>query len=234
MIIRILMFPVMLLIVLYCVIALIMPTMKNISAEKANIEQKTLALEESNARLTKVKSMVSSVAAHEEEKDFVMDFVPNDQREEILLSDVSQLAEKSGIDLFSVGFSEGRQDVRSAAATDGRPYLIEGKMIASGSYEGFQKFYDELFHLKRLYTFKTVELTKADQEKKEGEEATQNQILSGVISFAYGYIPGQVKIDPSQAQRDINYEKIDMVMNSSAQTDPLMAEPQKRDNPFMP
>lgn len=234
MIIRILMFPVMLLIVLYCVIALIMPTMKEITAEKDTIEQKMTERDGAQQRLDKVKTIVASVNSHDAERGFVMNFLPTDQQEEILLSDVSQLATKSGVSLFSMGFAEGRSDVRSAASSDGRPYLIEGKMIASGSYENFEKFIAELFHLKRLYAFKTIELTKGEQEKKEGETAPQPQVLSGVISFAYGFIPGQVHIGPNQVQRDVDYDVINTIMRSSAQTNPLKAEPQNRVNPFLP
>ncbi len=237
MIIRILMFPVILLLVMYFVIGQVVPIWKSVSAEKQLIIQKEESLAAANSKLNSVKSFVQSVKSHSTEVDFVNDFVPNDQREEILLSDVSQLAEKTGVSLFSMGFAEGRQDVKSSAATDQASYLIEGKMLVSGTYESVKKFSNELFHLKRLYAFKTFELTKVEKkDAKEGEEdaVPQEQLLSGVITFAYGYIPGEEKIDPTYFNQVVDYDLIDTVMNSSAETDKLVTEPKQRVNPFLP
>ncbi len=235
MIIRILLFPVILLLVLYFVIALVVPTTRSISAEKKTVEQRTIALDTAQKKLGDVKAYVQEVSSHSREKDFVSDFVPNDQREEILLSDISQLAEKTGVSLFSVGFSEGRQDVRSSAAADEKAHLIEGKMIVSGTYENFKKFSHELFHVKRLYAFKTFDLTKVELEKKEGEENTpQEQMLSGVVSFAYGYIPGQAQINPTTFTQKTNFDFIDGVIKATTQTKPLESRPTNRSNPFLP
>ena len=148
---------------------------------------------------------------------------------------ISQLAKETNISLFSVGFSEGRHDVRSGAATDGRPHLIEGKMIVSGSYDNFQKFTHKLFRMKRLYTFKTFDLTKSEQEKSDDEEAVpQDLMLSGVISFAYGYIPGVGSIPPTSIGNPINFDLINTVMNATANTEPLVTEKTNRPNPFLP
>ncbi|MFA5986250.1 MAG: type 4a pilus biogenesis protein PilO [Parcubacteria group bacterium] len=237
MIIRMLLFPVILLLVLYFVIALVVPTSRSISTEKKTVVQKKEMLAKAQEKQKNVNAFVDTVKSHPEEKSFVMDFVPNDQREEIILSDISQLAEKSGVSLFSVGFSEGRQDVRSSAAADQQAYLIEGKMIASGTYEEFKKFSYELFHLKRLYAFKTLELTKVEKEKSEGGAAVdmqQEQMLSGVISFAYGYIPGQAQVNPSTFDQKTDFDSIDTVMKATAQTNPLVSQSTNRPNPFLP
>jgi len=235
MIIRILLFPVILLLVLYFVIAQVVPSAKAISATKDSIEQQETTLATARKHLNKVTSFQQDIQAHSAEMDYVMNFVPNDQREEILLSDISQLAEQTGISLFSVGFSEGRQDVRSGAATDGRPYLIEGKLIASGSYDNFQSFMHKLFRMKRLYSFKTFDLTKNEQKEVEGEEAVpQELMLSGVVSFAYGYIPGVGTISPASIGDSINFDLISTVMNATSNTEPLVAEKSNRPNPFLP
>lgn len=237
MIIRILLFPVILLLVLYFIIAQVVPSAKAISATKDSIEQQEETLAMAQARLDKVTAFQQEIESHSDEMDYVKDFVPNDQREEILLSDISQLAEETGISLFSVGFSEGRHDVRSGAATDGQSHLIEGKMIVSGSYDDFQEFTHKLFRMKRLYTFKTFDLTKSEQEEKndEGEEAVEQELmLSGVISFAYGYIPGMGEISPSSIGNPINFDLINTVMNATANTEPLVSEKTNRSNPFLP
>lgn len=235
MIIRILLFPIILLLVLYFVIGLVVPISKAISAQKILVAEKQKTLDRTNQRLNAVNAFVDEVNAHPDEQEFVMDFVPNDQREEIILSDVSQLAEKSGVSLFSVGFSEGRNDVRSGAAGGGA-YLIEGSMIVSGTYDNFKKFSHELFHMKRLYKFKTFELAKVEEEKKEGEEtpASTEKQLSGVISFAYGYIPGEAELDVASFTGEADFDFVNNVMTATTQTKPLVSQPTKRANPFLP
>jgi len=235
MIIRILLFPVILLLVLYFIIAQVVPSAKAISATKDSIEQQEAALARAQERLDKVTAFQQEIELHSAEMDYVMSFVPNDQREEILLSDISQLAEEANISLFSVGFSEGHHDVRSGAATDGKTHLIEGKMIVSGSYDDFQKFMHKLFRMKRLYTFKTFNLTKAEQKENDDEEdVSQTLMLSGVVSFAYGYIPGVGAISPTSIGNPINFELINTIMNATANTQPLVTEKTKRPNPFLP
>lgn len=236
MIIRILLFPVILLLVLYFIIAQVVPSAKAISATKDSIEQQEETLVMAQARLDKVTAFQQDIESHSDEMDYVRDFVPNDQREEILLSDISQLAEETGISLFSVGFSGGRHDVSGGASENGQSNLIEGKMIASGSYDSFQDFTHKLFRIKRLYAFKTFDLTKSEQEKKdEGEEAVEQELmLSGVISFAYGYIPGMGEISPSSIGNPINFDLINTVMNATTNTEPLVSEKTNRPNPFLP
>jgi len=235
MIIRILLFPVILLLVLYFIIAQVVPSVNAISVTKGSIEKQEAELAKSETRLKKVTAFQQDIEMHDAEMDYVMDFVPNNQREEILLSDISQLADETNINLFSVGFSEGRQDVRSEASTDGKPYLIEGKMIVSGTYDEFQSFMHKLFRMKRLYSFKTFDLTKNEQVKEDGEEAVQQDLmLSGVVSFTYGYIPGVGAISPASIGDPINFDLINTVMNATANTDPLVVETKNRPNPFLP
>ncbi len=236
MIIRILLFPIILLLVLYFVIAQVVPTAKAISTIKESIVQQQTKLKTAQERLDKVTAFQQNIDSHSSEMDYVKNFVPNDQREEILLSDMSQLAEESGVNLFSVGFSEGRNDVRSGATAGEQSFLIEGKMIVSGTYDNFQKFTHKLFRMKRLYLFKTFDLTKAEQKKQEGEEAgtPQDLILSSTISFAYGYIPGVGSISPTEIGNPINFDLIDTIMNATANTNPLVTEKANRSNPFLP
>ena len=234
MIIRILMFPVILLIVLYIVIGRVVPTAKLISADRVEVAAKTQELAEARDKLNRMNSFATSVEQHPEQRDFVLHFVPNNQREEIILSDVSQMAQDAGLWLFSVGFAEGRQDAQSGATAQNRANYIEAKMIATGSYDAFKKFADQLFRIKRLYAFKTFELSKQNQVQKEGEAPVSQDVLDGVVSFTYGYIPGQAHVDPVTFNPTVDFDKIDTVMNAATQTDPLVAEPQERPNPFLP
>lgn len=234
MIIKILLFPVLLLLVLYFVIAQVVPTAQSISAKKDDIVKEEVKLQQAIEDVAKAEAFKSEVAAHPDEQAFTMDFVPNDQREEILLSDVSQIATNTGISLFSMGFSEGRSDVRSDAATDNRPHLIEGKIIVSGTYDNFKQFMHQMFRIQRLYSFKTFDLTKVEQEEPEEGETKSELMLNGVVSFAYDYIPGMGVVSSSAAQQSIDYDLIKTVMDASSDTDPLVTEMHHRSNPFLP
>jgi hypothetical protein len=225
----------MLFLMMYFTIGLMVPYYKEIAAQRVVNDQKEKSRDLALERQREVSQYVSDVASRDTEQEFVMDYVPNDQREEILLSDIAQLAENTGISLFSVGFSEGRDDMRSGTASDSRVNLIEGKMIASGSYENFKRFMNELFHMKRLYSFKTFDLTKADQEETDEAGAPpQEQMLSGVISFAYGFIPGTARVDAANFDASTDFTLIDTIMNASAQTAPLVSTSANRANPFLP
>ncbi len=124
MIIKMLLFPVVLLLVLYFIIAKIVPATQDISATKSNITQEEKKLTIANEQLKKIENFKQQIQQHPDEVDYTMDFLPNDQKEEILLSDISQIAEKNNISLFSVSFAEGGQGVRSSAKTDGSARLI--------------------------------------------------------------------------------------------------------------
>lgn len=234
MIIRILMFPVVLFIVLYIVIGRVVPTVKNIGATRTEIATKKAELSEANTKLTKIKEFSASIDSHPQEQAFVLQFVPNNQREELILNDISQMANAAGVSLFSVGFAESRQDALSGATASNRANYIEAKMIATGSYESFKNFADQLFRIKRLYAFKSFELSKQNNTTKEGKDAATQDMLDGVISFTYGYIPGQAHADPSTFQPIADFDDITTVMNAATRTEPLTPEPQHRPNPFLP
>lgn len=231
MIIRIMMFPVILLLVLYFAIALVVPTYNAIAAEKILIGQKEQELAKAELQQQKVSSFIDEVKAHDTEKEFVLNFLPNDQQEEILINDIAQLAETTETSLFSVGFSDGGD----STTTKQTAQLIEGRMIVTGTYESLKSFMEQLFHIDRLYTFKTIDIAKAEETKGDDEEEDQGpQFLSATMSFAYGYIPGEAAVSPTIFNQEIDYDLIDTVMASVAQTNPLVAEPQNRENPFLP
>ena len=236
MIVKMLAFPAILLLVLYFAIVHIVPTAKNISKANQAIVEREKSLLTAKEQLGKVKAFQQEIDEHSTEVEYISEFVPNDQREEILLSDIAQLAEESGVNLFSVGFSEGRANTASGATSKSR--LIEGKMIASGTYDNFKKFAHKLFRIKRLYGFKTFDLSKVEQKKQkedEGEE-TQNSelLLNGTISFTYEYIPGKVQVSSGDIGQSIDFNLIDTIMSSTAQTNELVSEPNNRKNPFLP
>jgi Tfp pilus assembly protein PilO len=231
MILRILLFPVVLLLVLYFAIAQVVPTYQAIKAEQSNKEQKQKTLAAAEKKLAQVNQFVSDVESHSEEKDFTLTYLPNDQREEALINDIWQIAELSGetFNLFSIGFSDGGGTGQVSGHT---ARLIEGRLIVSGTYEEFQRFFDQMFRLDRLYTFKTIDLTKP--ERKEQEEQEGPQILSGTVAFAYGYVPGEVAIDPTVFEQNIDYELISTIKDAVAPTEPLVTHPEQRNNPFLP
>lgn len=232
MIIKILMFPIILLLILYFAIAQVVPTYESIQLGKAKKIELEKDLQDANDRADQIDAFVQSVRSHASEKEFVLDFVPNDQKEEILINDIVQIAENSDIDLFSIGFADGGNTKKVSGHTAN---LIEGRLIVSGTYNGFQKFFDQMFRLDRLYAFKTIDLVKPDKkEDAEGGEVQSEQMLNGTVTFAYGYAPGRIAVDPAVFSSDINYKLIGTVMQAVAPTNPLVAEPQNRENPFLP
>jgi len=239
MIVKMLIFPVILLIILYFSIAFIVPTAKLIPKAKEDIAQKEATLAKAKKQLGEVQAFQQDIDGHPAEVEYISDFVPNNQREEILLSDISQLAKESGVNLFSVGFSEGR--AKTVSKSDGetdinQAQFIESKMIASGNYDSFKKFAHKLFRIKRLYDFKTFDLSKVEQKKNEDGEEQQNSepVLNGTISFTYEYIPGKAQVSFNSIGKSIDYELINAIMNSTSQTSPLVPEPNNRKNPFLP
>ena len=95
---------------------------------------------------------------------------------------------------------------------------------------------NKMFLIKRLYQFKTFDLTKIEQEKIEELEGEEKQelMLSGVLSFAYSYIPGVGTINPTNIGDPIDFDLINTVMKATAQTELLKTEESYRANPFLP
>ncbi|XLQ20408.1 MAG: type 4a pilus biogenesis protein PilO [Candidatus Moraniibacteriota bacterium] len=231
MIIKMLMFPAIILLILYFAIAHIVPTSKAITSTQNTIVKKQVELQIIRDDAAKTEQFKKDIESHPEENAYVLKFVPNDPREEILLSDISQLAEESNVNLFSIGFSGG--DINSNSKDAATTKYMEGKMIVNGTYEELKDFSDKLFHMKRLYSFKSIDLTKADKDSEDGE-VQQNLTLSSVISFTYGFVPGLATITSSQIGDDVNIDLINIVKNSTAETDTLKSEPEERVNPFLP
>jgi Tfp pilus assembly protein PilO len=229
MIIKILLFPVVLLLVLYFIIAKVVPTAQAITTAKKQIEIETMNLDKATQQVQKAKAFEQEVQSRTQEKTFLMDFVPNNKKEEILISDISQLATSTNVNLFSIGFSKS-----SSSADSNKPQSLEGKMIVSGTYESIKQFMHQLFRIKRLYGFKTLDLTKIEQEKAEDGQPQSELMLSGVVSFSYDYISGVAEVSPAIADEEINFSLIDTVMNAIATTQPLNTEEKYRANPFLP
>lgn len=228
MVIRILLFPVVLMLVLYFVIVLIVPTHDAITAEKKIIVQKEKTRDAVKAKQNQVAEFISGVNTHPAEKEFLLDFLPQDKQEETLINDISQLAEKTEVSLFSIGFTNGESTTKSVQ--DVR--LIEGRMIVSGTYENLQAFMDQLFHIDRFYAFRTSSIVKPEQDKvAEGQDS---KYLNGTINFAYGNMPGVATINSTVFDQKIDYALIATLLNTAAQTDPLVPEVQNRTNPFLP
>jgi Tfp pilus assembly protein PilO len=233
MIIKILLFPAVLLLVLYFIIAQVVPTAQDISRTKKEITKEEQKLQQAQEDVARAEAFKTEVASHPQEQSFITKFIPNNQKEEILLSDVSQLATQNNINLFSMGFSQGRK-ATNGDSTSNESYLIEGKMIVSGTYEDMKQFMHQMFRIKRLYAFKTFDLTKIEQDAPEDGEPVPTLLLSGVVSFAYGYMPGMGEVSSSAAQQSINFDLITTVMNASSDTKPLVTETKYRINPFLP
>lgn len=221
-----LMFPAILFLVLYFVIMQVVPTAQSISVTNKSIIDEEAKLVKTEKQLNDIQNFKSDIQSHSSEQEFVADFVPNDQREEILLSDIAQLAEETNIELFSVGFADGnsKTDIRT----------IEGKVIASGTYDNFKEFMNKLFLIKRLYQFKTFDLTKSEQGDEEDTEEEAEMILSGVVSFAYEYVPGMSVASPAVVGNSIDFDLITTVMDATTHTEPLKTETDYRANPFLP
>jgi Tfp pilus assembly protein PilO len=230
MIIKILLFPVILLLVLYFIIAKVVPTAQAITTAKKQIEIETISLNKAIQQVQKAEAFEQEVQSRTQEKDFLMDFVPNNKKEEILISDISQLATSTNVNLFSIGFSAGS----GRGVNSDKPQSLEGKMIVSGTYESIKQFMHQLFRIKRLYGFKTLDLTKIEQEKTEDGQPQTELMLSSVVSFSYDYIPGVAEVSPAIADEEINFSLIDTVMNAIATTQPLNTEEKYRANPFLP
>jgi Tfp pilus assembly protein PilO len=235
MIVKILLFPLAIILVLYFVIAKVVPSAQAITVTKEAIVQAEEKLVDAQNQLQQVHDFKQTIEEHPKEVAYVADFVPNNQREEILLSDISQLADDNNISLFSVSFTGNNQ--KTSNNTDVK--FIGANLVASGSYEDFKRFTHQLFRIKRLYDFKTIDLTKSEKEIEaaivEGEEIQpQGLNLSGNISFTYGYVPGLGEVSATTMSESINFDLINTVAQTTANTEPLVVDSSQRSNPFLP
>ena len=237
MVFRILLFPVILFLFLYIAIVLVVPTYQSIGAAEARMENKEKELIEANTKLEEVDTFIQGVKSHPEEEEFAFDFVPDDQREEHIINDVWQIADQSKgesetFNLFSIGFADGGS--RSEKKVTGGTSLIEGRVIVSGTYDEFQRFFDQMFRFNRLYTFKTISIAKPDKQEENEDGTTGPQILSGTVTFAYGYVPNASAASSFVFSDPIDYDLISTVKNAVALETPLDSRAEERNNPFLP
>jgi Tfp pilus assembly protein PilO len=230
MIIKMLLFPVALLAVLYLVIAQLVPAFKDQAKFKEDIKAEQSNLQTAQMELERISSFEQEVQSKTEEKKFMAHFVPNGKKEEILLNDIPQLAAAGNVSLFAVSFSAGeRKDKNSEVES------VEGQMIITGTYGSIKDFMHKMYRIGRLYDFKSLSLTKMEQKTKDGEEIAEGEpTLSGVVAFTYKYIPGKATASADIANAEINFELIDTIMNSMSKTNDLKTEKQYRANPFLP
>lgn len=206
---KVLFFPIILVISVSVFFGFIVPKWNSISDNAEKVKERETHVDILSRKGANIISLEKNLLLHGEEKDILYKFLPSEVEQEKVVNSMSRLADSSGISLIDVTFQKKSNDEEDeeiidpsklplfSAADDVSPVaddmlqhnLPRNKtkhsmvdMTFVGSYDSTRTFIVGIESMDILGSVKTIEMTKlADDESSEG-------IVSGHISVAFSYM----------------------------------------------
>jgi len=210
---KIIFFPVALVIAIVVSIWFIKPEIGIINQNKAVLNAKNSALDNVKAKQQNIGSLVNDLNNNKEKEDIVVSYIAKERHEEDVLNKIYDLANQSRVAILNLALSESRDNNLSsnssvqshAPSVSEREYLpgdfsedmtqnIQLKNISvsieiMGEYEKIKDFLKNLYLIDRINNNKALSISTASSVDEEGNEAASNDNLVASIEAEFGYFP---------------------------------------------
>lgn len=249
--IKILLFPLIILIIFYLSVAHIFPDWQRTKELKTEIEGNELVMESIKKQQGNVVALSSEIASDATRKNDLEEIIPKMRSEEVIIDAAHQLAQNHGVALLQMTFGDikgfgtpARSGSLEEAPTYAKPGSSEIGVQVSGSYNSTKEFLDNFAHIMRAHTPATMSMSRSES-KKDGEESVSlDDQLETEASYLYPFMEEVVLHDsdmktlqhPVQNKEQFDMTPIDewIAMTRDNVTDLQLGENGRSSSPFMP
>jgi len=223
--------PIVIVLVLYIVLGVVVPDMRMASEVKQRSLEKDAVIADLDTRISEIAGFVQESENNVAAMDFLADFVPFDAREERLLNDISQFADRSGVFVTNFDMQGGQ-----ASGIDGDLSAQSAGVIeAVGSYDQMVAFTNSFYRIKRLYDIQSIDLSQVDSDGGVDSDVPVNQdFLTIKMNVAFPHIVNVPAVLPEDFEQRLSFEDVLQIQQATETTNPISGQPRERLNPFIP
>ncbi len=237
---KIVLIPIIIALIIYFAIFQTIPSVQAVLQLRKDRDTRNIEVQKEQGKLDNLTAFKKGVSSHQNELNFVSNFIPKDPIENDIVNILNQKAEDTKVSLFIVDFTD---KIPRKSRKDSTAVVVntsETNIILTGSYENIKKFLNEIYLINRMYSLDTLVIEKiVASNSLTGESEGATDSLNVNITFNYSYIPENLSMKPSDANGIIdkvkdNYDFVKFVEKSSAKLRAFEVANPSRQNPFSP
>ncbi len=247
--IKILLFPLIILVIFYLVVAHIFPDWQKVKELKVEIAGNELVMESIVEQQRNVDALFTQITSETQRKDDLGEIIPHIRTEETIINAAHQLAQKYQVILLQMAFNDqNTKDIqqRSNALSVAKEYTDPGTLAVSvsvsGPYNSTKEFLDNFARIIRGSTPATISINRS--ESSDIEETQLEDRLNTEVTYNYPYLREVVLQESDmktlqhgiQSQNQFNMTPIDewIAMTNKDVSDLNLGEHGRNSSPFMP
>ncbi len=221
--------PVGLLIIIYLVIAQILPLNRD---RIATIEENKIIAQEVKAvriKVTEVGNFLQSASENQDVVDFLDEYVPVGDTEEGLVNFLSRTTRNRGLDVLSLDFGEGvssieeRGTFEAPGSSELKAVSVDMQMI--GNYSSFFDFSRDIYVLKRLFRMDSIDISRVDDGGGESD------LLEINVAMTYYYMDS-VNVSSDDRFGNLSFDRVREFASQLTSVDSIAREQLGRRDPF--
>ena len=251
---KILFFPIVMLLVIYISIMWIWPMVTKMETVKIDLEQKNNELQEILKKKGNIDLLKNTLNQNKDKEQMVISYLPNDKNEEKIINNVYNMTTSAGVILINMSLEEMKPSVAEqqnsgsispiisssdiSGQTDMAPIgtknevkIIKARINVAGSYEYIKIFLDQLKNSGMHINIASALISQ--QENLAAKEGENTNNLTAKIEADFGYLPQtKAKIDLKSTLDFSVVDKISSAVAKSATS--IELDSVGKVNPFLP
>lgn len=248
--IKILLFPLIILVVFYLAVAHIFPDWQEAKKLKTEIAGNQLVVDSIRAQQKNVENLHGQILSDTQHKDDLEEIISKIRAEETIVSAAHQLAQKYQVILLQMTFDdEGtkvsrRNDPLAQAPQYANPDAVKIGVSVSGPYNNTKEFLDNFAKIVRGHTPESIEIDRSTGTTTGEETGNLEDQLDTVATYSYPYLE-EINLQDSdmktlqhgiQSQEQFNMTAIDewIAMTNEDVANLNLGEHGRASSPFMP
>lgn len=248
--IKILLFPLIILVIFYLAVAHIFPDWQRSQEVKTEIEGNELVMENIQKQQSNVEKLSAQITSDVQQKENLVEIVPLIRAEETIIDAAHQLAQKYQVALLQMTFDQQKQvakrgsDPLAQVPTYTTPGSTQISVSISGPYNNTKEFLDNFKKIMRANTPAALAMSRIENTGENGEAAGLEDQLDTEAMYNYPFLEEVILQESDmktlqhgvQSQEQFNMTPIDewIAMTNEDVTDLQLKEHGRGSSPFMP
>lgn len=249
--IKILLFPLIILVIFYLSVAHIFPDWQRTKELKTEIDGNNKVLESIQEKQNNMASLYTQISSDIAHKSDLEEIVPKMRTEEVIIDTAHQLAQNHGVALLQMTFGDvqstnarPRTEALAQAIEYADPSNVQIGVQVSGSYNSTKEFLDNFAHILRAHTSATMAISRSDGSQDGEEGGGLQDSLETEVVYNYPFMD-EITLQnsdmktlqhPAQNKDQFDMTPIDewIAMTRDNVTDLQLGEYGRGSSPFMP
>lgn len=186
--IKILIFPLIIVTVLYLIIWFIVPEYGAVKKSEIKLAATNAKLADMESKSANAASLLASLNSNSEDQSLIVGYFPEKKQDEYIVASINSLAGNSGVTVSGLGFSEDvamqdisvlYDDLGNVIPTETNPVkTFKVSVEATGSYEKIRQFLFSLASINKLNEIDTISIGRGSIDTPDALEAKADLTFS--------------------------------------------------------